>query len=226
MSGIDLDRGTLTKLKIFFTIDGPIASVSVDDICKKAKISRQTFYNHFNSKFDVIPWYATWVESFTIDRIGWDFGWEEGFIRNAYYLQRCSKQLSSGLSMGDSIPMFGSYPVSLRHFDVLSDTIEHHLGKSLTPELKFCLKTFTHMESELAIELYRGSSPIWQSIADTSPLGIAKASVSMIPPLLYTAALPPEMSGYTQLENYHRMDEIDRSIRENATGMDAFIFGP
>lgn len=55
----------------------PLAKVSILDISKRSGISRQTFYNHFKDKNDLIRW----VFLSTLDR--WDLVEKEGYY---YYL--------------------------------------------------------------------------------------------------------------------------------------------
>lgn len=70
-------------LRILKSVDRPLEVISVNDICKNAGISRQTFYNHFESKYTLRSWWSEYCEQFSLDRIGIDLSWEEASIRYA-----------------------------------------------------------------------------------------------------------------------------------------------
>ena len=69
--------------KMLKSVDRPLEVISVNDICKNAGISRQTFYNHFESKYMLRSWWSEYCEQFSLDRIGIDLSWEEASIRYA-----------------------------------------------------------------------------------------------------------------------------------------------
>lgn len=61
--------------KMLKSVDRPLEVISVNDICKNAGISRQTFYNHFESKYMLRSWWSEYCEQFSLDRIGIDLSW-------------------------------------------------------------------------------------------------------------------------------------------------------
>lgn len=86
------DKAFSTRLRILKSVDKPLEIITVNDICENAGISRQTFYNHFESKYMLRSWLSEYCEQFSLDRIGIDLSWEEGSIRYAQLM------LSPGVS--------------------------------------------------------------------------------------------------------------------------------
>lgn len=66
------------KNRIADGVDRPIAETTVEIICRNSGVSRPTFYRHFDSKFDLAFWYATFAETIYLDEIGRSCSWEEG----------------------------------------------------------------------------------------------------------------------------------------------------
>lgn len=59
----------------------PLDDVSVTEICRRAGVSRQTFYRCFKDKYDAVMWYIGCVTSSSCARIGLDWGWRGGYVR-------------------------------------------------------------------------------------------------------------------------------------------------
>ena len=55
------------KNRIADGVDRPIAETTVEIICRNSGVSRPTFYRHFDSKFDLAFWYATFAETIYLD---------------------------------------------------------------------------------------------------------------------------------------------------------------
>ncbi|MDO5335416.1 MAG: TetR/AcrR family transcriptional regulator C-terminal domain-containing protein [Coriobacteriia bacterium] len=74
--------GERTKFKIARALEElmlseSFASISVIAISEVAGISRQTFYNHFIDKSDLVGWISDQLDFCTTSRIGIDMTWEE-----------------------------------------------------------------------------------------------------------------------------------------------------
>ncbi len=55
----------------------PFEKIIVSDITSKCGISRQTFYNHFLDKYDLVNWIYQQLLHATTRRIGIDLTWEQ-----------------------------------------------------------------------------------------------------------------------------------------------------
>ena len=73
-----LSRSDEMKMRIFHAIDRPIEELTVAAICRKATISKPTFYRHFDSKYDIGRWMSDFMNRMTLDEIGRSLTWDEG----------------------------------------------------------------------------------------------------------------------------------------------------
>ena len=80
---IELPDGYKMRMRIMHAVDRPIREMTVETICEKAGVSRQTFYNHFPSRRDLALWYSSFCDEHTLREIGRSMTWREGF--EAYF---------------------------------------------------------------------------------------------------------------------------------------------
>lgn len=66
------------KRKVLRSVDRPIDAMTVADICARSGISRQTFYKHFKSKYDIAYWYLSLGEDLYLYEIGRTLSLEAG----------------------------------------------------------------------------------------------------------------------------------------------------
>ncbi|MEC4176478.1 TetR/AcrR family transcriptional regulator [Adlercreutzia sp. R21] len=76
---VEKPAGFDVRMRVVQTITQPIGELSVAEICRRADISRQTFYSYFESKYAIGPWYASHCDTFTLDLIGRSLGWREAY---------------------------------------------------------------------------------------------------------------------------------------------------
>lgn len=204
----DIKKSVAMKTKIFFAIDKPIEKITVSEICEKVDISRQTFYNNFETKYDIIPWWGMWCDTFFVDEIGRKYTWEEGYLRGSF-LFRCGQvPLEKGLAGGSKeLLEFAAYPVAQYRIKVIVDVLENHLKCGMNDELAFCIKAFAQFESEIIIDGFRRQR--------STGLESVKRILLVVPPLLYGALQLPTASG-DQLTNYRTVESRFSEIgREN-----------
>ena len=53
-----------TKMKILHAVDKSLDRITIAEICENAGISRQTFYRHFQSKYDIPWWHSIFCRQF------------------------------------------------------------------------------------------------------------------------------------------------------------------
>lgn len=58
------------KMKILHAVNKSLDQITVAEICRNAGISRQTFYRHFESKYDIPWWYSIFCRQFYLNEIG------------------------------------------------------------------------------------------------------------------------------------------------------------
>lgn len=59
-----------TKMSILHAVDQSLDRMTISEICEKANISRQTFYRHFRSKYDIPWWFCIFCRQFYLNEIG------------------------------------------------------------------------------------------------------------------------------------------------------------
>lgn len=55
---------------------GPFAKISVGDICEACGMSRKSFYYHFRDKYDLVNWIFNTEFIETVQKSGYEDGWE------------------------------------------------------------------------------------------------------------------------------------------------------
>ena len=73
-----LSKGDEVKLRVLHAVGRPIDELTVEALCRKAGISKPTFYRHFDSKYDLARWASDFMCSITLDQIGRSLTWDEG----------------------------------------------------------------------------------------------------------------------------------------------------
>lgn len=203
----NVTEGFATKLRILKAIDRPIDEMSVSELCQKAGVSRPTFYHHFESKYDLLPWWGIWCDAHYTDLVGTVYSWEEAYLRSCHLLHWGRPYLVKGFQNGCPIDRFGSYPVSQNRVATLSRTVRTLTGSEPTPELLDCIQTLSHVESEQVIRLCRDG---WSE----PPLVTVRRFLSCVPPLLYEAIQLPAARARTQVENWRALDEVEQRLQD------------
>ena len=65
------------KIKILHAVDRPIEQLSLEEICARAGISRQTFYKHFDSKYSIGLWYSNFCNQYILFQVGRRYSWHD-----------------------------------------------------------------------------------------------------------------------------------------------------
>lgn len=197
------------KLKILKSIDEPIVDLSVSDICRKAGISRQTFYRYFDSKYDVLYWWMSFCCTFYFDKIGIDYSWEEAYLRQHRLLMKGAQWYQKGFSLGDdTVKNYGTHPSLIRQRDIMVDTVQNHFHQEVSEELYLCMTDFMQLSVEVNSECLKSGMLF-------DRMQYNKRALSIIPPMVYDALQLPEARNRTQMENYRRLDELDKQIEQN-----------
>lgn len=71
-----------TKMKILHAVNKSLDQITVSEICRNAGISRQTFYRHFESKYDIPWWYSIFCRQFYLNEIGRTIDWKTGYYHH------------------------------------------------------------------------------------------------------------------------------------------------
>lgn len=143
--GLDNGKARLVRALIELSTERPFHTITVLDICRKARFSRQTFYRYFESKYAVAQWYWHQIASKYLLRVGRDFDWHESLQKN---FQVADPSLRFFLDVApdggyESLQSFGyrDRVMSLRN------TVVDHLGLNLTDEINFQIVFFADEEA-------------------------------------------------------------------------------
>lgn len=154
----------------------PFSSVTINQICDEAYISRPTFYRYFPNKDSVPIWHVNHFFRVGSFQIGRTLTWYEGhyvtltgMAKSTLFYQRL--ELPNGC-----IPL-RQYSTKA-HADNLRETLVKFKGISLTDRLEFQVETFAKTRTDITKKwIYGGLRP--------EPSIFAEYTNSIVPPELF-----------------------------------------
>lgn len=176
---IELPSGHETRLRIIHAVDRPISNLTVEELCSKVGISRQTFYNYFPSKAHMALWYSAFCDQVTLREIGRTLSWREGLQSYLELLLREREFLSFTLD-----PM----EKSRGERNLAVDRLESHLRETVTLRHGAEALAATPNDDELAFCLHVTSTVIVRSVGDWMAGGMATPPATLA--RLIEATLP------------------------------------
>lgn len=193
------------KFSILKALDQPIETITVDAICKNSGISRRTFYNHFESKHALLPWWSAWCEQFALDQIGRTMTWEEGYYWHIHLMMYGKSFLVAAVKNGVYFPFFGGYQISVRRKEIIRETLVDYCEVELSDELSFCIDSLTHLESEIF-------SKWCQEGLNLSRREYASMFLNIVPPKLYETMQLSEVRHVPQLKRIEQFCAEKESV--------------
>lgn len=175
---IEKPHGFDTKMRIAHVVTRPLKTMTVAEICNEAGVSRQTFYNHFESKYTIGSWYALYCGSFTLKEIGRSLTWNEGYQEWFSLMER--ERTLFGHSSKQDFVQEGRRAVALTRCDELRETIEEYRGLELTDDLDYFSWICARLEGLVTMEWF-------ESGFATPAHVIAERMELCVPPVLYRA---------------------------------------
>lgn len=166
------------KMRILHAVDRPLTDITVQEICDNCGISRQTFYYHFQSKQDIAYWHADFCQQLYLDEIGRTLGWAEGLHSHFNMLAEERPFYQLVVTHANPHPGDGARMIAHREQTLLKTLAECHGIADPTPTLRFCVKTYAHVESTFAIQWFRRGM-------DTGPDEFAEMIEAIVPRELY-----------------------------------------
>lgn len=175
-----LSKPDQVRLRIFEAVNRPISEMSVKDICNNAGISRQTFYNHFESKYDISLWFSYLIDDMTLREIGRTTSWEEGLL--AYFLaiheRRTFYALTGQNKLSDNHQ--GRRTAERHRSDEIRETLSLRGVVEISPELAFCITYYTRAECSAIGDWMRSGCA-------AAPTQMASNMYALVPQLLRDA---------------------------------------
>lgn len=174
-----------TKFKIMRAIDAPLDKLSVKDICEKAGVSRDTFYRHFSSKYDIAIWHGKLAQSLSLDRLSDESSLLSRYERDLSFL--AEEKVFYQRAFANTGKNNREFPeMNVHRHDAIIVALQKK-GVEITDCVAFQARTFVALETALIVKWLReGCTP--------PPHVYAEWIVSMIPPELRSALDEPNAS--------------------------------
>lgn len=170
----DFDASFAKKLAVVHSIDGPIAGLSVQEICDRCQISRQTFYRYFESKDDMLCWVGLYFRRISIGKIGIEYTWREGYEK-LFLLMNSEREFFKNLTGVDHLQQ----PAWNIYYDTFIDMLKAR-NVPITPQLEYAAWGQALMDLKFATRWCKHDM-------DTDPGELAALVVECIPPPLFDA---------------------------------------
>ncbi len=121
--------------------------VTVSDICEKANISRQTFYNNFSDKFAVPQWFFDLICHRYLYETGRSLSFSDAFLLNTQALQQ-NKHFLARLSKPKGYQSLFAYGRRARK-QTLLETVRDYKHIAVTKELENMIEYHVQGETQL-----------------------------------------------------------------------------
>lgn len=168
-----------TKMSILHAVDRSLDRMPISEICKKASISRQTFYRHFRSKYDIPWWFCIFCRQFYLNEIGRTISWQTGYYHHIRLLSTEREFFKKSIQYSINTP-FGQTVMPQNRQTVLLETLKVHRNVPIDHNMLFLVEMFSKLECEVLNDWFRSDAPtdlnVW-----TDDL------VSLVPDRLYRA---------------------------------------
>lgn len=172
------------KLRILHAVDKSLDRMTITEICKNAGISRQTFYRHFKSKYDIPWWYCIYCRQFYLNEIGRTIDWKTGYYHHMRLIAQERDFFRKSIQYSINTP-FGQTIMPENRQAVLFDTLENYRHVTVNDNLRFIVQVFSKLECEVLNDWFRSDGP-------TDLMRWTDDLVSLVPDRLYRALKIPE----------------------------------
>jgi AcrR family transcriptional regulator len=128
-----------TKARILHAIDRPVCEMSLEELCEKAQVSKQTFYKHFDSKNAVGLWYSNFCGEHFLYQIGRRYTWCDGLSMHFSMLCQEAEHLrhTSGGTVRSQLGGEAQVTARERWRETLNEK-----GVAVTREMAFYVESF------------------------------------------------------------------------------------
>ncbi len=167
------------KMRILHAVDQSLDQTTVSAICQNAGISRQMFYRHFNSKYDIPWWYSIFCRQFYLNEIGRTIDWSTGYYHHLRLIDLERDFFRKSIQFSINTP-FGQTIMPQDRERILFETLEQFRRIRLTHNMRFLVRTFSKLECEVLNEWFRSDEP-------TDLVKWTDDLVSLVPERLYQA---------------------------------------
>lgn len=168
-----------TKMKILHGVDKSLDQITISEICRNAGVSRQTFYRHFKSKFDIPWWHAIFCRQFYLNEIGRTIDWETGYYHHLRLISQERDFYRKSIQYSISTP-FGQTVMPENRKTVLLETLEKYRHVPIDHNMMFMVEVFSKLECEVLNDWFRSDQ-------ETNLVQWTDDLLSIVPDRLYRA---------------------------------------
>lgn len=176
---VTISESDQMRLRILRAIDQPIEGMSIKEISEKAGISRQTFYNHFAEKHDVVAWYGSFLARHILTEIGVSLTWEEGIREylEAILDNRNAFEMSAGSSLQGVEYMLSQKQSAQRRSAMIQESLAQRRKAPLSDDDVYVIDAWALTEGRLMT--------LWiQDGCKTDPAVLARRIALCVPQML------------------------------------------
>lgn len=137
-----------TKMKILHAVDRSLDRITISEICKNAGISRQTFYRHFKSKYDIPSWHTIFCRQFYLNEIGRSINWETGYYHHLRLITEERDFYRKSIQYTINEP-FGQTIIPESRKNVIFETLARYRKIPINHNMRFIVETFSKLECEV-----------------------------------------------------------------------------
>ena len=149
---VEKPKGFDVKMRIAHAVTRPLRDMTVADICREAGVSRQTFYAHFESKYDIASWCALYYGSLTLREIGRTLSWREGYERWFSMIEQ-ERELFRNSSRQDYVRQ-NRREVARKRLEEFRETVAVYRKREMTDDLEFFAWMCARLEGTVSTEWF------------------------------------------------------------------------
>lgn len=147
-----------TKMKILHGVNKSLDQITISEICANAGVSRQTFYRHFESKYDIPWWHSIFCRQFYLNEIGRTIDWETGYYHHLRLIDQERDFYRKSIQYSINTP-FGQTVMPENRKTVLLETLERCRRVSVDHNMMFLVEIFSKLECEVLNDWFRSDQP-------------------------------------------------------------------
>lgn len=147
-----------TKMKILHGVNKSLDQITISEICANAGVSRQTFYRHFESKYDIPWWHSIFCRQFYLNEIGRTIDWETGYYHHLRLIDQERDFYRKSIQYSINTP-FGQTVMPENRKTVLLETLERYRRVSVDHNMMFLVEIFSKLECEVLNDWFRSDQP-------------------------------------------------------------------
>ena len=146
------------KMRILHAVDKSLDRITIAEICENAGISKQTFYRHFDSKYDIPWWHSIYCRQFYLNEIGRTIDWRPGYYHHLRLILKERDFYQKSIQYSINMP-FGQSVMPRNREAVLLDTLSNWKHVTVDDNMRFIVEMFSKLECEVFNDWFRSDRP-------------------------------------------------------------------